>query len=579
MPDKLLKDWTVPDGVPRSVAGTIADDAARAAGSVVAETARTVVATDVGKLFKQLAPAVSYWLLETVTPSIAWTQLATSGEVAAALAGKEAAGVAASAVAAHAELLEPHLGSYSLVSASARTKIGIGPGASGGNLGTQTARYIYYRSRHKSVLDVRDPYAVFWNGAADTSAGNSAWEKGPGGGAQPIRLRMAFVTGVADPLQLDQSNSTLTPCTFFGLATGVRRCKDLTYTTRTWAQFQAAGGAVSGDGYAVTIPSGWSVECDELTGLQLAAGQTYFVQLEHEMPDASAGTPVQGARTGPFCPLTSIGDARLVSFGTTPTVGSDGLNVAHSRNWSSANVSGAALLANNFVCSPIAVIGKGAAGTRTVAVDGDSIVDESNDLDGDADGVKCALARALNIAGYSTLRVAVAGSSMGNRLTYGGDGYRLGLLEYADTVISEHGHNDAANLNGTTTVPTMRSFNQRLRSAMRAAGKKRVVRTNLTPTTNAGNTAPSAGWALTDNPYTVFLPYVRRSGSYSLVAPDIVAGDHEAWLDIHSAHGCVGALWGAAADTSDGTHPNSVAAARAATYLAPMIPSAVGFTK
>lgn len=83
MPDKALKDWTVADGVPRIVAGTIADATAWAAGTVVADTTRTVTALDVGKLFERLSDA-TYWVLETHSP-VVWTPFACTPATPSAL--------------------------------------------------------------------------------------------------------------------------------------------------------------------------------------------------------------------------------------------------------------------------------------------------------------------------------------------------------------------------------------------------------------------------------------------------------------------------------------------------------------
>lgn len=361
--------------------------------------------------------------------------------------------------------------------ASNRSKLASSTG-SGGAFGTTTVPYIYYRSPHRSNKKLRAPKGTFWNGAVDTGAGNAPWEHGPSDGAVAT-VYGAIWTGTVDPTLADQTGVTIWPLTFLGIQTGARRVKDLQYVTRTWADFVAAGGAVSGDGRTVTIPSGWSVEHDRVTGLTLEKGQRYLYAIEHGVPGASSSTPKQAVRGVITQGAVDKGDRSKNA--TAQVVTTAGKNPCDDPNWTNGNnMPGVA--AASICYAPIIVTGQDDTGTvKTVAVDGDSINDENNDTLRDADGIAHGISRALNREGYSFFKTAIFSSSMGNQRTYGGNAYRLGLLEYADAVITNHGHNDSGLL---TTDASMKSIFRWHGLALRAAmrGGKRLVRMTLTPT-------------------------------------------------------------------------------------------------
>jgi hypothetical protein len=536
-----------------------------------------------------------YDLLQ-VEPSIVWqlrgdatTLAAATAAVAAALSSAVSAleaedddirvdFAAADATKAEASALTAHIDNAAnahapIVSASVRAKVATITGTSG-HLPTATVAHLYYRSAHKTAVAASGIYGVFWNGAVNAANGNAAWEQGPGA---VCTIRAALLTNT-NGTALDQTGANVFRVTWAGLQAGTRRIKDLTYATRTWADFVSAGGAVSVDTRTVTIPSGWSVEHDPIPGLSLAPGQRYYYQVEHGVPGASVGTPVECARVGPVPPSgANVGDVRFIG-GASPSTAADTLNVADTPNWASPNITGAAQLTTSFAVGPIAILGTGLVGTKVIAIDGDSIADEVDDTLADADGAKNALSRAANLAGYSAVKVASYSSSMGNRLSYSGDAYRLGLLEYCDAVVSNHGHNDAASFGtANSMLAVVRPYNLRLRAAMKASGLKRVIRCSLLPDTDAGNTTPDGGFTLASAPYTIYLPYLARTGLYAGIPYDLALGDPDGWLDSYTAHGSASALWGSASYTSDGTHPSAVASALAATYLAPRLPAALGF--
>lgn len=461
-------------------------------------------------------------------------------------------------------------------SASVRAKVPISAGIS-----NATVALMYYRSIHKTNKATATLRGGFWNGLVNALAGNAAWEQGSG---YADTLQGSVVTGISGTA-LNQAGAIGHPFYFFGLQAGTSEIRDLGWVSRTWAEFVAAGGAVSGDGRTVTRPSGWYVEHDPLT-ITLAAGEKYAYQIEHGVPGATTGTPIPCTRGGPVVPTTSIGDASKNGGTATSTIiAADGKRVCDTTNWASPNVSGAGLIGGGgYVVSPVVVLGSDPTGTtKTVGIDGDSIVDENFDRVGDADGCSCGITRALNAAGYNFVKVTAFSSSMTNRKTYGGDAVRLGLLGMCSAVITNHGHNDTGNLTSDSTVKTLvRWHNTAMRNAMKAGSAKTVVRMTLTPTTPsaAGYATPSTGWAPTDPIWTVYDAYLRRTGVYAGVAFDRSLGDPDAILDNFAAFGAnvTTKAWAAQADTNEGTHGSPTGNATAAAYFTPvMLASAVGF--
>jgi hypothetical protein len=223
-----------------------------------------------------------------------------------------------------------------------------------------------------------------------------------------------------------------------------------------------------------------------------AIGEKYFYQIEHTVPGASNGSPLQAARVGPATPSVSIGDCTKTSTSTVLGI-SDGKNLADTPNWGTINASGVtAMSGGSLVYSPIAILafdGSVAGNIKTVGVDGDNIFDESQDLVKDQDGVSQGLPRALNAAGYSYIKTAVINSSMSNQKSFSGNYYRLGMLEYCDAVVTDHGHNDAAFLTiSDSQIKSLLYYHgTALRSAMKSGGSKRLVRSTLLPT-NTFNT-------------------------------------------------------------------------------------------
>lgn len=452
-------------------------------------------------------------------------------------------------------------------SASVRAKVPVSAG-----IANATVALLYYRSIHKTNKATSTIRGVFWHGVVNASAGNAAWEQGSG---YSDTIQGAVLTGISGTA-LNQVSATAHPFTFFGLQAGTGEIRDLSWVTRTWAEFVAEGGSVSGDGRTVTRPSGWAVGHDPLA-ITLAAGERFAYQIEHGVPGASTGTPIPCTRGGPVVPTTSIGDAsKNGGTATTTIIAADGKRLCDTTNWASPNVSGAGLIGGGgYVGSPVVVWGSDPTGTtKTVGIDGDSIVDENFDRVADADGCSCGITRALNAAGYSFVKVTAFSSSMTNRRAYGGDAVRLGLLGQCSAVITNHGHNDAGGLTTDANVKTLiRWHDDAMRAAMKPGSARTVIRMTLTPTTPSASqySTPSTGWAPTDSIWTVYDAYLRRTGPYAGVPFDTAAGDPDAFLDQFAAFGANSATkaWAAQADTNDGTHGSPTGNATAAAYYTP----------
>lgn len=378
------------------------------------------------------------------------------------------------------------------VSISVRAKLGVTTGTAG-NLSAATVPIQYYRSVHKTNVAGTMPWALIWNGAINAANGNAVWEQGPVGATNT--RRMSVITGVTNPLLMDQTGNPVHLVTFLGIQSGSKEIRDLSFALRTWTDFVSAGGAVSGDNRTVTVPSGWSVEHDAITDWNPVAGEKYLYQIEDTVPGASAGTPLQHARVGPAAPSTTMGD--LVRNATTTVICTDGKNLADTANWSTGNVAGVSAITNGpAVLAPSAVYALGTA--FVVGIDGDSIADEKQDAVKDTDGVSHGLSRALNAGGYSFVKTAAFSSSMLNQRTYGGNAYRLGLLRFCDAVITDHSHNDSSTLVTDTAIKSLIQWHgTALKGALRSAGAKRLVRLSQTPTNTFNNGTAQAGGSTT----------------------------------------------------------------------------------
>jgi hypothetical protein len=72
--EKLLRSWSIADGLPTVVAGTVADAAAQAAGLVVDDLgAHIVTSADVDKIYRRLSDG-SRWFLVAATPAPLWAR-------------------------------------------------------------------------------------------------------------------------------------------------------------------------------------------------------------------------------------------------------------------------------------------------------------------------------------------------------------------------------------------------------------------------------------------------------------------------------------------------------------------------
>lgn len=359
-----------------------------------------------------------------------------------------------------------------IVSGAVRVTLG---GSAGGN-GSNTT--FTYRVREKTNVALSNPRCDYWNGWV-----NLAYTPQEVGTGNVIPLRMALVTNITGTA-LNQSAATLTQLTWFKAAAGTPGyLYKLNGTPASASDFTGASGAISGDGYTITVPSGYVVSSDEAIGLTIAPG-SYYIQTE-------TNVTIGGVWPSSVSAQSTLGDARnFVASGPGTKV--------FAKDWTGvATYTGGA-------SSPIAVWGTGPKGTKVAAVDGDSLFAGNQDsvagstlITGDSDGCLGYAQRALNAGGYSSIRTAIAGSAAITAFNQGGYAIRRLALRYSSAVISNMGTNDRgapwAGAAGTGYQASQRFWFAGLRAAMLGGGGK-VIAAELMP----GSTS-SDGFATTAN--------------------------------------------------------------------------------
>lgn len=505
------------------------------------------------------------------------------------------------------------------------------------------------RMREKTNVAAQGLWIEYANAYLNANIASAAQESGPG---SPVTLRASLVTKLSGSgLSI---TGTVTPLTFNAAAAGqAGYAWNLDGSAATSAQAQARG-AVSADGQTLTVPSGVYVRSDP-AAVSLAAGEAYLVQVEEvkkaqqaataasasgttatvTVPDASGLQAGDTVRLAGFAPAGFNGDWPVTATGAgtiSVTVATSGLAAAttngtvsvlrvtyvegrpdlgdavklaagaagtlvQTANWSGA----AAATLGGPIAGVAAVFGQGPASARVAAVDGDSIVAEVGDWTsasqpyGDADGALAFANRALNAAGYSSVRTAVPGTKASQVNTYGGDALRQLVRRFASAVLCNHLHNDeGVQASGAAFIAAMQSYNRRLRQGLLAGSAKRVVNMSGTPATtstdgwisDSGQTSASPasaygypnGWQ-----YTGWLPYVMRTGSYAGQAFQASSGDPDAGYDSAAAvRSPVTGAWPTDGSTTklntvDGTHPSAAMHAQIAADLQPRLPQLLGF--
>lgn len=461
------------------------------------------------------------------------------------------------------------------MSASVRTRLAAGV-SSNASYGTWT-----YRVREKTNVTITNPRTDWWNGYV--SVASTPQEKGTG---NIVVLRMALLTGISGTA-LNQSGATLTQLSYFKAAAGTPGyLYKLDGSQATAAEFVTANGALSVDGYSITVPNGWIVSSDEAVGLSISAGTSYFIQTE---------TQVTGTESWPFGAVGGVGSTLGDEYFFE--VSGAGTKV-FAKNWTGANH------ATSSASAPIAVWGTGPRGTKVAAVSGDSIFRDSQDsvagataITGDANGCVGFANRALNAGGYSWVRTAIGSSSAGTAYSQGGYAIRNLMLRYSSAVITDMGTNDQnkpwAGAVGTGYLATLRWYWATQRAALKG-GTGRVISTDLLPqSTSSDLFATTANQTSTCGPGTTAYDSVNpffAAGVFdtSLGDPDaaylanvaLYAGAVAAgFTDVDAGH----IKWPAngsgapSSATPDGIHGKGAVYTYIAADLAPRLPTLFGF--
>jgi hypothetical protein len=364
------------------------------------------------------------------------------------------------------------------VSAAVRVRISAGDGAISSNNVNST------RIREKATVSVTGPWIEVFNGYVNAALSTSAQEVAA---VDPGTYRAAFLTnlGASSGAGLVKTG-TITPLTWFGAGT----CAPgfiwkLDGSAGDATSFAANGGAISGDGKTLTLPSGWYARSDAASGLTLLG--EYMIQYEDGKP--TPGTSRRG-NLG-LGMRADLGDANKVAAGAGVLV--------YALDWT-----GATSVTGTIMATPVAVFGTNAAGVKTGATAGDSLEAETGDfatgtttLTGDADGCLAFANRALNLGGYSWVRTCIPGTRATIEQLYGGNAIRHLMMRYATWTVTDMGHNDRGmpwlGAVGTGYHATYQWYWNSLRGAM-LGGTGRVISTDLLPKTTSTDT-----WATTAN--------------------------------------------------------------------------------
>ena len=225
----------------------------------------------------------------------------------------------------------------------------------------------------------------------------------------------------------------------------------------------------------------------------------------------------------------TLASALTIAAGTTITTGGSGLLV-QSANWSAV----ATMITGTQTAAPVAVFGTSATGVKVVDNDGDSINTEvgdwatgtfngvafTNSVFGDADGAVAFGNRALNAAGYSSVRTAIPGTKASQVTSYGGDNHRALIRRYASATLTNHLHNDeGVQASGAAMITVMQAYNNHLRAGMLSGSAKRVVNMSGTPATTSSSVAlASLTYSGTTATATTTAAHNLSTGAYVVIA-------------------------------------------------------------
>lgn len=427
-----------------------------------------------------------------------------------------------------------------------------------------TASAFVFRSADFSVVQCDNPVIELWNGYCIGDGTHTQVAEQPTGAA--LSVRYALLTGGSGGVTANQTGATVWKATFYGMLSD--------------PEFKAAGGTVSTDGQTVTVPDGLRFRTDPIAGLRLSPLTRYYHQLEEVYQAGQlriSGDNGSGA---------TLGDYR---WNQSTNAGSP----VYSTDWSVSFGGTTPILITGSSKMPLAVFGTGDGGPRSklVAVEGDSIFANGNNVYLGQFGERSALKTALVTAGYSFVSPASAGSNMGDMKTFGGWRVRMGLLKNAYAVITDHGHNDRGTAVGTfaaVAFPIFQWHTGMLRAFAKPGAK--IIRSTLAPHTSSSDTwltlvnqsyqtaadNPSTGWV------AGYLDYLRRTGTFAGTAFSGLQDPDGMWDMVTDLGAAADLKWpvdGVTANygTADGTHPSALLTAKAAAALIPKLSALIGF--
>lgn len=430
-----------------------------------------------------------------------------------------------------------------------------------------------YRSGDTSLVSIDRPSIGFWNGYAPGFLGGSGvpLERGSG---NPIVYASALLKNPSGTAA-NQTSATAYASTYAKVRLGQnvwkRDAGTGLFVAATWADFVAAGGAISGDDMYITVPSDWVVASDGVAGVSLAANEFYLVQQETNY----AGVGVQRL-TGDVA-INAQCDYRWI-------VASGAANAVHSTDWT-----GASQIGGGAAFQPLFVTGISSAGEKSVLLAGDSIHHGENASSSpDSKGIYGCAKRALVDAGYSYVDSSISGSNIYDMYNHKGHGVRMLLASLCYSVWHDHGHNDRGlvstwgdGLTDNNEWRMQRWHNTLLRQNLQGSAKTIVQSTLCSQTLSSDGfvtqtyaTGPSTfptGWQ-----YANMKPWLLRTGSFSGVPFDTAAGDPNAAIDFALAVGCTADGKWPVGSRADGTHPTIAEHAAAYPVLSAQLPALLG---
>jgi hypothetical protein len=350
------------------------------------------------------------------------------------------------------------------VPVSVRTRLNMTSGAHAVNL-----EHVCHRVRQKSNAVGTNVVAEFVNGyvVSTGASGLPDLERGVG---NAVQYMWSFVTGFngANALNLAALGGIVRRLKFLGMLND--------------PAFVAAGGAVSADGYTITVPDGFKYRNDPITDWNIVKGEVYY-----SLGDLYCAAGLRTPRN-----VTSHSVAVGDAFWNSATGIVSGRQLVASADWSGTTA--ASINPYGALAGPLSVWADGVPGTVVFGVAGDSIIAEVTgsaalaltpyDL-GDDDGCQNFAKRALNALGLPFVCVAVSGSNVRDLRDFQPGALRGYYLQWCDVIITNALNNDRATgraYNSASGLGTLYAFDN---DWLRSKGKPgcKIIRVTSPPAT------------------------------------------------------------------------------------------------